>query len=100
MATSREIEIAARRRETPATTKETLSGGADALLAMPYAGSPEQEARLAEIIAEERRAAALMVRRLANRHRCSGWCDRPEHALDLAAARTVAAVLGLDGGGE
>lgn len=40
--------------------------------------------------------AALMVRRMANRHGCSGaGCTDPRHAADVAAAAEALDALGL-----
>lgn len=45
--------------------------------------------------AAERAGAIQMNRHLANRHSCTGLCDRPEHGLDVAAGAEVLEALGL-----
>lgn len=77
MATRTQVESADTRHRRAPTPTFTEGTDHTHVLANPR-GTPQAEAR-------ERADARMFVRRLANRHGCTGRCEAPEHADDVAA---------------
>ncbi|ASU81545.1 hypothetical protein CDO52_00940 [Nocardiopsis gilva YIM 90087] len=82
----RHAAAAGRRRREPRETDHTR---AHHLLHI-YEDGQSQQAD-----AQDRADAAVMVRRIANRHNCAGECESPEHAADVAWALEIMNALGL-----
>lgn len=95
MATSSQIAGAAQfdrdRKKAAAKRREQRKRSANYVEAPHLLGGP-----VPETDAEELAAAALMVRRLANRHGCVGiGCTDPRHADDVRSVGQVWELLGV-----
>jgi WhiB family redox-sensing transcriptional regulator len=91
MALSSQIEAACR-TETESTWRPIGGRGVDEPSSLHLLHAPRHDRLLAAL---EREQVRWTVRRMANRHGCTGRCDAPEHARDVAELRQMLDILGL-----